>query len=210
MSHIRPLPLAALLASVALPVAAQEICGGNGIWIGGSEATSDIATADAYREQMALVLSGNEYVSLFTLSEPASVRIEAAGRGNGDPLISLTDTDGTMILTDDDSGGNMAARAETDLGPGTYCVNVASFEGAPMTAFVRIARTDQEALTKGVDTVDVSEDPDPELFPAVSCADAPSLGVLDGVLTGSAPAQETPTWQFDLSAPTAITFSDAR
>ncbi len=99
---------------------------------------------------MALVLGGNEYVSLFTLSAPTDIRVEAAGRGSGDPIIDLLDSTGGMILSDDDSGGNAASRAETSLDAGTYCMSLRSYDGGPMTAFVRIGRQEQEALTEGV------------------------------------------------------------
>ncbi|HEV8036362.1 MAG TPA: ABC transporter substrate-binding protein, partial [Yoonia sp.] len=62
--------IAALMLGTATPALAQDICGGfgnNGQWIGGDEANSDISTSATYGEQMALVLGGNEYVSLFTL-----------------------------------------------------------------------------------------------------------------------------------------------
>jgi TctA family transporter len=56
----------------AMPALAQDgLCGGvgtNGQWIGGTEATSDVSTATAAMEQMALVLQSNEYVALFTVS----------------------------------------------------------------------------------------------------------------------------------------------
>ncbi|NDV02742.1 pre-peptidase C-terminal domain-containing protein [Pseudoroseicyclus tamaricis] len=145
--------VACMAAGPALPAFAQDLCGGagaNGQWIGGSEADSDIATADDYLQQMALVLMQNEYVSLFTLSEPTEVRMEAQGRGAGDPLFDLRSEDGTILLSDDDSGGDSAARAETMLEPGTYCLSTASYDGSPMTGFVRIGRLEHEALTPGL------------------------------------------------------------
>jgi len=57
---------------------------------------------------MALVLGGNEYVSLFNLSGPTDVRVEAQGRGAGDPQIDLIDAEGNIMLSDDDGGGNGA------------------------------------------------------------------------------------------------------
>jgi hypothetical protein len=135
---MRPIPFkssafAALLLGVATPALAQDaFCGGagsNGIWIGGEQAASDISTVNTFQEQMALVLGGNEYVSLFTLSEPADVRVEAAGRGSGDTVIDLLGPDGSIILSDDDSGGNGASRAETSLQAGTYCMAMRSYDG---------------------------------------------------------------------------------
>lgn len=203
----KAIAVAATLTAFGQPALAQDICGGAGQWIGGGEGSSDISTADGFREQMALVLSGNEYVSLFKLSAPTSVRVEAAGRGNADPLIDLLDADGNVILTDDDSGGDGNARAEVDLQPGTYCLNLVSYDGAPMTAFVRIGRTDQEALTTGLsETADVVDTPDPGATTMVagSCADATPLGTLDGPISGTGSVNSDPYWRFSLAAPTAI------
>ncbi|SEW40671.1 hypothetical protein SAMN04488515_2731 [Cognatiyoonia koreensis] len=207
----KPLALSVALIGVAMPAVAQEACGGlgaNGQWIGGNESASDITTSDNYREQMALVLSGNQYVSLFSVSAPTAVRIEAAGRGAGDPLIDVIDPDGNIILSDDDSGGNSAARAEVELDPGTYCMSLSSFDGAPMTAFVRIGRPEQEPLTEGVsvtsntgseDIMPVNEDG--------SCRDATALGALSGALTATASVDTTPYWSFTLETPTAVSIT---
>ncbi len=192
--------IAALMLSVATPAMAQDMCGGfgdNGIWIGGDEASSDIATADSYREQMALVLGGNEYVSLFTLSAPTDVRVEAAGRGSGDPIIDLIDSTGGVILSDDDSGGNAASRAETYLEAGTYCMSMRSYDGGPMTAFVRVGRQDQEPLTDGVASGgDVSTG---------SCDEAVPFGALG--TTNAASVDDTPYWSFTLDTETPITIT---
>ena len=201
MSRFVPVLLAT--TALAAPAAAQDLCGtSGGQWIGGGEANSDIATADAFREQMALVLSGNEHISLFSLSAPTDVRIEAAGRGNGDPAIDVLDAAGNTINSDDDSGGNGASRVEMSLEAGTYCVATVSYDGSPMTAFVRVGRTDQEALTTGVDDTATGGD-DTAVFGG-TCADAPDLGTLDGTITGTGSANATPIWRFSLDAATAI------
>ncbi len=143
-----------LFALAALPAAAQNenLCGGagsNGQWLGGDEAASDLSTAPSYVEQMALVLLRNEYVGLFTVSEAGDYRIEAEGRGGGDTVIDVRNAAGEFVASDDDSGGNAASRAETYLEPGTYCVSMRSFDGSPLTGFVRAGRIDTEALTEG-------------------------------------------------------------
>lgn len=144
---------AGLAATVALPAAAQTgLCGGagvNGQWIGGSESASDVSTTGDAMQQMALVLMQNEYVALFTVSSPTGVRMEAQGRGAGDPVIDLRNADGMIILSDDDSGGDGASRAEATLDPGTYCLSMASYDGSPMTGFVRVGRLEHEPLTPG-------------------------------------------------------------
>ena len=146
-----------IFALAAIPAAAQDanLCGGtgtNGQWLGGDEASSDISTAPSHIEQMALVLLQNEYVGLFSVSQAGDYRIEAQGRGGGDTVIDIRDSNGEFVTSDDDSGGDAASRAETFLNPGTYCVSMRSFDGSPLTGFVRAGRIDQEPLTAGLAT----------------------------------------------------------
>ncbi len=201
--HCKSAALAAVLLGFATPALAQDnLCGGagnGGQWIGGDEADSDIATVDTYQEQMALVLGGNEYVSLFTLSAGADIRVEAAGRGAGDPIIDLISSDGSVILSDDDSGGNAAARAETYLDAGTYCMSLRSYDGGPMTAFVRVGRVDQQPLTDGIDTSPASGDE------TGACETAVPMGGLGS--TVSASLNETPFWSFTLDAAAAVSIT---
>lgn len=145
---------ACLLGMAAMPALAQDanLCGGAGAqgqWLGGDEANSDISGTFDYLEQMALVLMRNEYVGLFNVSVPGDYRIEAAGNGSGDTVIDIRDASGEIVISDDDSGGNAASRAETFLNPGTYCVSLRSFDGSPLTGFVRVSRPEHEPLTEG-------------------------------------------------------------
>ena len=214
---MKPLHLPSFALATAIlstPAFAQEMCGfGDGQWIGGDEAASDISTADTHQEQMALVLGGNEYVGIFSLSGTTDVRVEAQGRGAGDPLLELFDANGSVLLSDDDSGGGGAARAETQLGAGTYCVAVKSYDGAPLTAFVRIGRTDQEALTAGEVAVVPTENTDADVtteqtITSGSCADAQPLdGSLASGLTGTASVEENAYWRFTLDTATPVTIT---
>ncbi|AGI69944.1 hypothetical protein OAN307_c45940 [Octadecabacter antarcticus 307] len=154
---IRPFSTAlatSLFALVALPALAQDanLCGGvgaNGQWLGGDEASSDISTSPAHIEQMALVLMRNEFVGLFSVSQDGDYRIEAQGRGGGDTVLDVRDASGEIVASDDDSGGDASSRAESFLTVGTYCVSMRSFDGSPITGFVRAGRMDQEPLTAG-------------------------------------------------------------
>ncbi len=218
------LPLGVMLVAAAPALAQQDaLCGGagrTGQWIGGTEQGSDLSTASAALEQMALVLMQNEYVALFKLSEPAEVRVEAQGRGGGDPLIELRDAAGAVLLSDDDSGGDTASRGEIALEPGTYCLSMNSFDGAPMTGFVRIGRADHEPLTAGIDPNAAPPDDfgaedglgsEPD---GSACEDGSnrigngpldsSLG--DGVAV-SAAANEVAGWGFSLEQPAAISIT---
>lgn len=201
LMQTRSAALAMAMLGLAAPAYAQELCGGagtGGVWIGGDEASSDIATAGNYQEQMALVLGGNEYVALFSLSAPADIRVEAAGRGAGDPVIDLLDNSGGVILSDDDSGGNAASRAETYLEAGTYCMSMRSYDGGPMTAFVRVGLTEHEPLTEGISSGGGSS-------AFGSCDEAEPIGPLGTVVTGS--VIDRPYWSFTLDAPTPISIT---
>lgn len=205
--HFKSATLSAAMIALAAPAFAQDACAGmgaSGQWIGGSADSSDISTADNYREQMALVLGGNEYVSLFTLSQPSSVRIEAEGRGAGDPLFDVIGPDGVIIMSDDDSGGNGASRAELDLNPGTYCVSTRSYDASPMTAFVRIGRTEQEALTAGVEATSTNTGSSDAFG---GCGEAESIGTLAGTLTNEASVDAAPFFRFTLAEPQALSIT---
>jgi hypothetical protein len=112
--------------------------------------------------------------------------------------MDLLDSDGNLILSDDDSGGNAASRAETFLDPGTYCMAMRSYDGGPMTAFVRIGRQEHEPLTEGVTTFD-----DP--VTTGSCAEAVPIGPLGSSVSAS--AADTPYWGFTLDEATAISIT---
>ncbi|WP_239496004.1 ABC transporter substrate-binding protein [Yoonia maritima] len=197
--NIRSSALAVAMLGLAAPAYAQDaICGGTGTggqWIGGDEASSDITTADTYQEQMALVLGGNDYVSLFSVSEGTDVRIEAAGRGAGDTVIDVLDSTGSIVTSDDDSGGNGASRAETFLNPGTYCMSLRSYDGGPMTAFVRVGRQEHEPLTEG--TMETSSARD-----SGGCETATPMGGLGSTVSGS--AADSSHWSFTLDAPAQV------
>ena len=218
--------LAASAATLAMsaPALAQDLCGGegaNGQWIGGTEAASDVTSAGSHMEQMALVLANNAYTALFSVSAPTDVRVEAQGRGGGDPVIDLRDASGTILLSDDDSGGDTASFAETTLEPGTYCLSMQSYDGAPMTGFVRVGRTEHEALTDGgTMTTDVATDTtdvvvtDSFMPSGGGCAQVTNFlgdGPIDGMLgtgtTATASVDQVDAWGFTLSSPQAVTIT---
>lgn len=219
MRFLKPAFVALGLSAFALPAAAQGLCGGvgdNGQWIGGTEEMSDISTSATYLEQMALVLMGNEYVALFNVSAATDVRVEAEGRGAGDSVIDLRDATGNIILSDDDSGGNGASRGEILLDPGTYCLSMRSYDGTPMTGFVRVGLLSHEALTDGF-TAPIDE-PIDEPYYGGTCNLAAAFPMTEGpiddmlttggvTVTGS--AVEFPYWTFQLAADQMITVTAA-
>lgn len=211
---------AALMLGAAMPAFAQEgLCGGvgdAGQWLGGDEATSDIATSGAFMEQMALVLMNNEYVANFTLSTAMDVRLEAEGRGAGDPVMDIRDAAGTIVASDDDSGGNSASRLETYLEAGTYCISMRSYDGAPMTGFVRVGLLEHEALTDGL--MAITDEPfidEGYIDPTCDLSRATDLGYgmsIDSVLyeggaIGEGSVNDYPYWSFTLDSPTALTIT---
>lgn len=214
------------LGAAGCPAFAQDFCGGlsaNGQWIGGTEAASDLSTGRTHMEQMALVLQNNEYVALFSVSTPTEARIEAQGRGSGDHQIELRDEGGVVIASDDDLGGNGAARTELTLQPGRYCLSMRSYNGSPMTGFVRVGRREHEPLTTGMDTPSVPQPGDPMApvtDPAMtggSCnagtisaylSEAPLDAQIGAApVTATAMVGEVPQWGFTLTQPTALSIT---
>ncbi|EAR50707.1 N-carbamoyl-L-amino acid amidohydrolase [Oceanicola granulosus HTCC2516] len=208
----------------ALPAAAQDLCGGavsSGAWIGGDEANSDISTAGSHSDQLALVLLGNAHVSLFTVSSPTDVRLEAQGQGSGDPLIELLDGNGSVVGGDDDGGGGTSSLMTQTLQPGQYCLLTNSYDTmAPLTATVRIGRTEHEALTEvgqsGGDRGGEGSDGGGDM-PPVEMDDCGGLweladGPIDGQLGGGGitmteTINQVPGYSFQLASDAMITIT---
>ena len=148
-----------VLGASALPVLAQEdtssLCAGAGAgaqWAGGTQDASDIASAADYLGLTGNIPAGGQLTTLFTVSSPMMIRLEAQPTDAGDTVIDLLDATGTVIMSDDDGGGFLASRGEISVDPGTYCLVTSSYDGADMMAELRVSRLEQEALTVGEDT----------------------------------------------------------
>ncbi|QBY00978.1 hypothetical protein E2K80_09755 [Rhodophyticola sp. CCM32] len=139
----------------AVPALAQDaaLCGGvgeTGLWMGGSPEASDISTSASFIDQPGMMVPpGGETVSLFSVSTAGDYRIEANPNFDGDTVIDIRDAGGEIVVTDDDSGGNFASRADVALEPGTYCVSTRAFGGGSVIADLRVGRAEHEALTPG-------------------------------------------------------------
>jgi hypothetical protein len=214
------LALGAVLAcGSALPALAQAgLCGGvgdTGQWLGGDEAMSDIATAGTFLEQTALVLMNTEYVGLFALTQDMQVRIEAEAQGMGDTVIDIRDASGAIVASDDDSGGNAASRTEPFLAAGNYCISMRSYDGGPLTGFVRVGRLEHEALTDGFVAMPEPEVPFDDPYAPGSCDIGQMVDIgggqpidaarLEGGLSVSAAPLDTPYVGFTLAEPLALT-----
>ncbi|MEM6389449.1 MAG: DVUA0089 family protein [Pseudomonadota bacterium] len=207
----------ALLGAVAMgalagPAAAQELCAGlgNGAWIGGDAASSDVSAAAGPLDQSGLTVppSGN-VITYFSVSTPGQIRVEALPDFGGDTVLELYDASGNLLLTDDDGGGNLASQAETFLDTGQYCMLTRGFGGGAVVADIRIARTEFDTITGGIDG-------GTGFFAGIdTCTpDTPATllgnGPLDALLAGSgvtqtASASAAPYYRFTLSTPQPLT-----
>ncbi|RMA42464.1 DVUA0089 family protein [Rhodophyticola porphyridii] len=203
----------AILAASALPAMAQnaELCGGvgaQGLWVGGSPEASDISTSDTFIDQTGLMVPpGGETVSLFSVSSAGEYRIEANPNAGGDTVIDIRDEAGTIILTDDDSGGNFASRGDIALQPGTYCVSTRAFGGGAVVADLRVGRAEHEALTPGwgggiADFAGI--DPCLPNTPATPLGAGAVDAMLGEGVTATNSIAGTPYYRFSLSAPQAL------
>ncbi len=142
-------------AIFGLPAIAQEnecgVAAAGASWMGGAAATSDIAVADAPLTLTGQTSpAGGQTTHLFSLSRAMEIRVEAAPQNDGDTVLTLYNGAGDLIVTDDDSGGDLAARAELSLGPGVYCLVVRGFANQPVTADIQVSHLNMAALTVGL------------------------------------------------------------
>ena len=214
MSARMSLALSLGLFAASSPAFAQDFCGGMGamgLWANGTEAASDLSQSSTAFDLTGLGLSaGNQAVGLFTLSQSANLRVEAVGQGGVDPVLDLYDETGRLILNDDDSGGNLAARGEINLAVGRYCVAVRDFSGTAGAVDLRIGLSDRDpALTMGLDAGTGSYagvTPCTADTPAtVLGAGALSQAELSAGISQTGSVASTPYYRFGLSAPTAVT-----
>ncbi|MBF9036246.1 ABC transporter substrate-binding protein [Rhodobacterales bacterium HKCCE2091] len=201
-----------VLPNVALPAEPEEICYGLGTsveWIAGDEAGSDISTAEAFLQLDAVEVAPNgNFVTAFSVTEAGDYRVEAAATEFGDTVIELFAADGTLVLTDDDSGGSLASRAETQLQPGSYCLLTRGYAGGAVVADVRVGTVEMEPLTQGL------ADPSGFFAGVQTCTpDTPATplgsGALDTMLeqgvTVTNSVSQTPYYRFTLAEPQAVT-----
>ncbi|ARO15369.1 peptidase-like protein [Ketogulonicigenium robustum] len=206
---------AALALGTALPAYAQDaVCGtaaAGGQWLGGAADTSNLGAISTPFDQMALIMSGGQHVSYFSVDGTTDVRLEAESSDGGDPMIDLYDASGALVGSDDDSGGALSARLEQSLPAGNYCMVVRTFDGSGTTAYVRAGRTEMEALTAGTTTDDWSAPGITNGTCTFATATMPfgngavNARLSEGGVSASATPNDTPNLGFTLSEPTALT-----
>lgn len=142
----------AVMAASLLPVAAvaqDQLCEGvdPGSWVGGSREGSNLTVSDSHFEISSIAPAAGSIVSLFEVTEPTDVRLEAWGSFGADPAAELYTESGELILMNDDGGENFGVYVEETLQPGAYCMRTYSFDQSVLAASVRIGRTEHEAAT---------------------------------------------------------------
>lgn len=106
----------------AAPKAAALLeCGGAPtVWIGESQAQSDLISRDqAWQAPLSAAQSQGR---AFHLSAPAAVRLEAIANNEGDPALQLLDAAGETIAENDDANDSYNPQIITQLPAGDYCV----------------------------------------------------------------------------------------
>lgn len=136
---------------IETPVISCGGLGATGQWMGGTPDASDIsaATAPLTLTGLPIALDGST-VGLFSLSAATDVRVEAQPTDGGDSVIELYDEAGGLVVTDDDSGGGWASRAETALEPGNYCLVTRGYAGGGLTTDIRVGLLEHETITDGL------------------------------------------------------------
>ncbi|MDO5612046.1 MAG: DVUA0089 family protein [Paracoccus sp. (in: a-proteobacteria)] len=185
------------LAGWATAGAAQEAEAGDqppacaSEWIGGTAALSRVSGSEVLLRE-GVSLRGDEAHSFAfrVADEGADLRLELHDPdGNGDPLLTLLDSQANELDVNDDFGGTLSSRIDRHLEPGDYCVHVTAVAGStPSQASLQIA-TDSapplfEALpeeeTSVAETIPacVAATPSQPFLPAALNADALEQGAL--------------------------------
>jgi len=210
------------LGSVAaVPGLAQQAsCAGLGMtvdWIAGDPMQSDIGISEGPILTRGLQAAREGYAAVaFAVARETVIRLEAVPTGGvGDTVLELYDASGTIIVTDDDSGGGLSSRAELSLRPGQYCLAVRGFGGGAVTADLQVSRLEHQALTQGL-AGGFAGDFDGPIFVGIDpCGpDTPATplgaGPIDGMLSqGGVSAMNTttgaPYYRFTLSSAQSVT-----
>ena len=190
---------AALVVAAGAAAAQEPLCGGfgaAGTWAGGSPETSDVATAPEPFDVTGRSTSGRDIVTLFSLSAPSDIRIEAQPAEGDDTVITLYDETGFRVLSDDDGGGGRASLAETPLNAGAYCVVTSSYDNAPLSAAIRIGLLNHEPLLTGANA-GISCGPETE---ATVLGGGAISALLDAGVTATAPIASISHYRFTLDA----------
>lgn len=219
---VTALATTALVGLAAGTASAQAVsCGGigdAGEWMGGSPETSDLSISDGPLVFFGLpVAAGGSSVTLFSLSAPGDVRLEAQPFPGGDSVIELYDATGTLLVTDDDSGGSLASRAEVFLDAGEYCLLTRGWAGNGLDADISVGRLEHEAITAGLSGGFFGGNGDPFFVGVDPCtAETPATiigtGALDAILgEGGASAVNSitgvPYYRFTLDSPQAVSIT---
>lgn len=207
-------PFALAMAAVALAAAGSALaqsepdtaalCGGlgaQGAWIGGDAGAADLAALGAPVDLGADLPRDAAWIGLFRLGTGSAVRLEAQPRAGGDTEIELYAADGTVIARDDDGGGGLASRLDVQLEPGNYCMLTRGLGGSAVSADIRLGLANHPALTAGSGAAGACT----PRTAAAPLGDGPLSAALDGGVTASASAGETPFYRFTLAEPTALT-----
>lgn len=198
--------------SMAQGIPADGMCGLTSpqrAWAGGDSATSDPGQSATALDVVGSVSGVTPSITVFNLASPGRIRIEAMAQGlTGDTVVNLYDAAGIYLEGDDDSGGALSSRIETDLGSGTYCVETSGFGGEVLDATVRIGSIDLNhvAMTQGVvDVASVACGPDTEAV--MLGAGALGAGLSSAPAAATASVSGVPFYRFSLSEPMAVTLT---
>lgn len=132
------------VAEAAASAEEGEHCGFSpAAWFGGDEAGSVASGLDT---GLKIDLSGaGPFTRAFKLEEAAAIRLEAATKASGDPVLRLYTASGQLIAENDDALGSLNSQITEPLEAGTYCLQADDLRGAAELT-VQIGPESTEAL----------------------------------------------------------------
>lgn len=213
-------PALALIAAAAVPAAAQtgqraepllpgpQPAGACGQPAGATFVLAepiDRLPAEPFR---ARILRAEPVYLEFSLAAPVRVALRSRESGEADPFLSLFDSAGALLASNDDGGGELDSLLDLTLEPGRYCAQIRIYGAGRPEAGVTLA------LAAGEAAADLAFVPEPEA-PPPACSDpermsfvgalAPGIGTLE--LGGTLEPGGVSDWLVELTEAMPFAFS---
>ena len=189
------------LAAAAPDAAACEAATAGGrVWVGGDASGSDLASLPGPLDLDGTVPAGGRLVRFFLLAARTDVRLEAAPRSAGDPLLAVVDASGVAVAEDDDGGGRLAARIETTLEPGVHCLVASAYGNEAVDVAMRVGRVGHAPLDGGDRAVACEAG----ALPAIGDGPLDAVALARGVRVEGTAGQR-PAWRFALAETLPLT-----
>lgn len=178
---------------VAVAASGQAQCGPSiaGPWLGASAEESDISSVDEPLQARFLDEENNIFGFRVTDGNQR-IRIEARSNADGDPSVTLLDSEGNEIGSNDDMENSLNSLLEINVAQGDYCLRMGELRDT-VDVTVQVGRDGQQPLMEST-ALTCSPDTEAEAFAAESL----ELALAKGEITSAGSAERNRYLRFTL------------